>query len=68
MADRLDVVSIRIADESTEVCRVIFRPDPGRMEHLRPERHCGVVERLHGSPVGRGEGDVRLDRARHSAG
>ena len=44
MADRLDVVAVRVADERAVVALVVLGPDPRLVQRLRPERHRRRVE------------------------
>jgi len=63
VADGLDVVTIRVAHEGSEVVRVILRPQPRAVQDLRPGRHRGVEECLDGAAVGSDEREVGLAEA-----
>jgi len=60
MVDGLDVVAVGIAQEDAVVAGVVFRPFTGRVQHLHPGRHGGLVHRVDRGPVGRAEGDVQF--------
>ncbi|OBJ54008.1 hypothetical protein A9W94_22250 [Mycobacterium asiaticum] len=45
--DRLDVVAVGVAYEGTEVTRVVFRPEPWRMQRLGAEADGRIVEGAH---------------------
>ena len=63
VADGFDVVAVGVADEGAEVVLVVLGPDARLVQHLGAVGDGGVEERLHGSPVGGGEGEVRLAEA-----
>jgi hypothetical protein len=60
VVDGLDVVAVGIAQEDAVVAGVVFRPFAGRVQHLCPGRHGGLVYRVDRVPVGRAEGDVQF--------
>jgi uncharacterized membrane protein YgaE (UPF0421/DUF939 family) len=60
VVDGLDVVAVGIAQEDAVVAGVVFRPFAGRVQHLCPGRHGGLVHRVDRGPVGRAEGDVQF--------
>ena len=45
VADRLDVVAVRVADERAVVGLVVLRPEPRLVQHLGAERRRGLEER-----------------------
>src|SRR5215469_16030449 len=63
VADRFDVISVRITDKCSEIMLVILRPDARRVQDLRAAADGSVEERAHGGPVGRCECDVGLAEA-----
>ena len=58
MTDGLDVVAVGVADEGAEVVLVVLGPQARLVQHLGAVGDGDVEERLHGGPVGGGEGDV----------
>lgn len=58
MEHRFDVVSVGIANERTEVARVVFGPQAWRVQRLGTQAQGRVVERLHGLGIGRMKRDV----------
>jgi uncharacterized membrane protein YgaE (UPF0421/DUF939 family) len=60
VVDGLDVVAVGIAQEDAVVAGVVLRPFAGRVQHLCPGRHGGLVHRVDRGPVGRAEGDVQF--------
>src|SRR2546421_1048005 len=60
VADRLDIVAVRVADEGAVVGLVVLREDPGLVQHLGAGRHGSLVERVHRGPVGGHERHVYL--------
>src|SRR5215510_6686745 len=63
VADRLDIVAIRVADECTVIGGVVFRPQPRLVQDSGALRHSGVEEGLHGGAAWCGEGDVGFPEA-----
>src|SRR4051794_21618455 len=63
VADRFDVVAVRVADEGAVVIGVVLRPDAGLVQHLGAGSDGGGGERVDGRAVGRRERDVRLPEA-----
>jgi hypothetical protein len=47
----LHIVTVRIAQEHTVVARVVFGPQPGRVQHLDSARDSGIVNLVYGRPV-----------------
>jgi hypothetical protein len=60
VADRLDVVAVRIADEGAVVVGVILGPDPRFVQDLGATGGGGGEEGPDGPAIRRREGDVRL--------
>jgi hypothetical protein len=58
VADRLDVVAVRIKDEGPIVARVVLGPESGTTVVASARRDSHLVEGLHGRAVLGGEGDV----------
>src|ERR671917_867754 len=58
MADRFDVVAVRIEDEGPEVVRVVLGAKPGTTVVAPARRDGFLVEGLYGSSIVGGEGDV----------
>src|SRR5512145_688883 len=67
VADRLDVVSVRIDDEGPVIVSVIFRPETWRAVILSARRERRLVEGAHLGAAARGEGEMNRPRARHAA-
>src|SRR5450759_1383452 len=47
----LHVVAVEVAQKHAVVARVVLGPLPRGVQHLRPRRHRGVVDRVHGAAV-----------------
>jgi hypothetical protein len=60
MPDRLDVVAVGIAYESTEVPGVVFRPQPRLMQRLRTQPHRRLIRPAHGVFIGGRKRQVNL--------
>ena len=58
VADGLDVVALRVADERGVVAGVVLRPLPGFVQHLGAKPLRRLEEAPDGRPVGCGEGQV----------
>jgi len=63
MADGLDVVAVRVADERAKIVLVVFRPHPRLVQHLRLQAAGRLEEQRDGLPARRGERQVRLAEA-----
>jgi uncharacterized protein YndB with AHSA1/START domain len=50
MADGLDIVAVRVADERAVVVLVVLRPHPGLVQHLGAEAASRLEERVHRVP------------------
>ena len=68
VADRLDVVAVRVADERPVVRLVVLGPHPRRVQHLGAGLDGRLVEGVDRRAVRRGERDVRLARLPLGAG
>ena len=60
VANRLDIVAVRITDEGAVVAGVVLGPLPRRMENRGARVNRYLEEGAHRHTIGRGEGDVRL--------
>src|SRR5215208_3137339 len=58
MADRFDVVAVRIKDEGPVVARVVVGPKSGTTVVTPARRHGRLVKGVNGGAVVGGEGDV----------
>ena len=58
MADRFDVVAIRIEDIGRMVARMVLRAKPGTTVVASARCECLLVEGIHAGAVGGGERDV----------
>ena len=58
MADRFDVVAIRIEDEGRIVALMVLRAKPGTTVVASARCECLLVEGIHAGAVGGGERDV----------
>jgi 1-acyl-sn-glycerol-3-phosphate acyltransferase len=63
VADRLDVVAVRVAHVGAVVVLVVLRPHPRLVQNLGAETAGRFEERPDGVTAGRGEGEVRLAEA-----
>src|SRR5689334_22603522 len=64
MADRLDVVAVRIEHERAVVIRVIVRPQSGRPVVAPARRYRRLVERVDLLPIRGAKGDMRRQDCR----
>jgi hypothetical protein len=58
VADGFDVVAVWIQDEGAVVVLVVVGARAGRAVVAASGRQPGSMERLHGGPVGAGDGDM----------
>src|SRR4051812_41854745 len=63
VADSLDIVAVRVADEGPVVVLVVVLMDPRLVQHLGAVRHGGREELVHLRPARGRERDVRLAEA-----
>src|SRR5262245_5745862 len=60
VANSLDVVAVRVADEGAIVARVVLRPQARLMQDLRARRDRGSEELIDRRPAHSGKRDMRL--------